>query len=352
MSMNTIYGCPARPLDDVSFGHALDARGLSSLAAIERFEADPAPLLSLFYAGNGLLVVKGLQDMAERAELLLRMSRLFGPEVENYRETITTDNFFHDSIDEILVLSNLPPCSFEPPPIPVPARTEDGGLPSRFPHRRGWHTDQSYRRPPPDVSLLLGVTCPPKSQGQTLYADCITAYDSLPRTVKIRIVELIGVHAMRGTGRSEHEVRADMPLKSLLPHQMPQRHPLVRTHPVTGKQTLYLCDGGQMDFVLGPFIGLAPGLGNEGATLLHELLEHITKPQHLYVHEWDEGDLVVHDNRNMLHTPTWYDSARHPRLMWRTTVMGNPGEEYQSEAKSWIPARGEKPMEGLEDLEF
>lgn len=352
MPDSTAYAFPILPLRGAAFGCAIDAASIPSAAAVERFESDPRTILSLLYAANGLLVIKGLGDIAEEPELLLRMSRLFGPEVENYRETLTTDNFFHDSVDEILVLSNLPPCSFEPPARPEPAVDEHGNLPVRFPHRRGWHTDQSYRRPPPDVSLLLGVRCPAKGQGQTLYADGMTAYGNLSPTMKDRIADLVGVHALRGTGRTEPEVLAGAPLKSLMPHQMPQSHRLVRTHPITGGQTLYLCDGGQMDFVTGPIVGLAPGPGNEGAALLYTLLEHITEPRHVYVHEWDEGDLVIHDNRNMIHTPTWYDSARYPRVMWRTTVMGNPGREYGGAAKSWIPADGGKPMAGLEDLEF
>ena len=352
MTESSAYRFPVRPLDGTTFGHAIDTGGVAAGVAVERFESDPRALLSLFYAGHGLLIVKGLRGVAVEPELLVRISRLFGPEVENYRETLTTENFFHDSVDEILVLSNLPPCSFEPPPRPQPALTEDGGLPIRFPHRRGWHTDQSYRRPPPDVSLLLGVRCPAKGQGQTLYADCVTAYENLPIPMKTRIADLVGVHAMRGTGRTEPEVRAGARLKSLMPHQMPQSHRLVREHPITARRALYLCDGGQMDFVIGPFVGLESGPRGAGARLLRALLEHVTQPRHVYVHEWDEGDLVIHDNRSMLHTPTWYDSARFPRVMWRTTVAGDPGAEYAIGTKSWLPSDGMRPMAGLEDLEF
>lgn len=348
----TIYSLTVRPLHGVRFGFQLDMRHSLVADAVDAFERDPAPLLDLFYAGNGLLVLKGLADIAHNPELLVKISRLFGPEVENYRTTITTDNFFHDSVDEILVLSNMPPCNYEPPPRTDPPYTEAGGPVIRFPQRRGWHTDQSYRRPPPDVSLLLGLACPPRDQGQTLYADCISAYEHLPLALKRRLRELEGVHALRFTGRTGQEVKAGAPLRELQPNQMPQRHRVVREHPVSGRSTLYLCDDTQMDFVTGPFIGMAPGPEGEGARLLDQLLEHITDPRFVYVHEWDEGDLVIHDNRNMLHTATWYDSASHPRLMWRTTVMGNPGVEYTGDARSWVPRDGHEPMRGLEDLEF
>lgn len=67
------------------------------------------------------------------------------------------------------------------------------------------------------------------------------------------------------------------------------------------------------------------------------------------MHKWQQGDLLIGDNRCLLHAATWYDAKTHDRLMWRTTVMGNPGDEYAGEAKSWIPAEGVKVMQGMED---
>ena len=64
----------------------------------------------------------------------------------------------HPEIPEILMVSNIPPADRKPPPQPDPPRKTDGSIPIQFPHRRGWHTDQSYRRPPPDISLLLRGT--------------------------------------------------------------------------------------------------------------------------------------------------------------------------------------------------
>ncbi|MFC7542956.1 TauD/TfdA family dioxygenase [Siccirubricoccus deserti] len=58
----------------------------------------------------------------------------------------------------------------------------------------------------------------------------------------------------------------------------------------------------------------------------------------VYVHEWTRGDLVVWDNRCTVHAATWFDAARERRLMWRTTVSGNPGAAYAGERKSWIAA--------------
>ncbi len=97
-----------------------------------------------------------------------------------------------------------------------------------------------------------------------------------------------------------------------------------------------------------PFVGMPPGPDGEAAEWLHALMAHYTRPEFVYVHDWDEGDLVIYDNRSMVHSATWYDAAKHQRLMWRTTVRGNPGPEYAGEKRSWIPESGARPMAGLD----
>ncbi len=352
MLPTSLFDLQCMPLANVDFGFSLELGELDLIKFLENLESKPEQLLEEFYAHHGLMVLRGFGSIGDQPEILVRISKLFGPEVENYRSTITTNQFFHDSVDHILVLSNRPPCNFEPPKKPIPAVTADGGLPISHPHRTGWHTDQSYRRPPPDISLLLGLVCPPPNQAQTLYADGISAYRALPDKLKQKIENLEGIHALRWTGRTESEVRAGDPVKTLLQHQKPQRHPVVRKHPNTGQSTLYLCDQGQMDFLDGPFADMEPGVDGEGAALLYDLMKYLTAPMHVYTHNWCAGDLAIHDNRNMIHTGTWYDSPRYSRLMWRTTVMGNPGKHYANEPCSWIPVKGVKTMQGLEDLEF
>ena len=74
--------------------------------------------------------------------------------------------------------------------------------------------------------------------------------------------------------------------------------------------------------------------------LLQALQEkiRILRVKFVYAHEWDEGDLVIYDNRTTLHAATWFDAEKHGRLMWRTTISGNPGAEYEGERKSWLAA--------------
>ena len=328
---------PASPLPAARFGGCLRPT-IDAGAFVQAAEAEPGALPTALAACGGLLLIQGMGAMVDDPDLLLRLSRVFGPEVENYRHTLTPLNMVHPAVPEIFIVSNTPPVDRAPPPLPEPRLTADGKFPTQFPQRRGWHTDQSYRRPPPDISLFLAVLPVPRDQGQTLFADGAAAYDALPAEVKQQIDALEGLHAQSSNGRSFKAVRAGEVPRPLLPHQRPQRQPVVRVHPVTGRRALYLCEYGQMDWVDGPFVGMEPGPDGEGAALLHRLMAHLTHPDFVYVHEWDPGDLVVWDNRCLVHAASWFDAAREARVMWRTTVSGNPGPAYDGEAKSWIAA--------------
>ena len=315
--------------------------GMSGRAATASFEKNPQPLLDALYASGGFLLMPQMMDILDEPTLMVRLSQLFGREVENNLKTYTAENKtlfnIHEQVPEIILVTNAPPINSQPMTRPEPPLTADGKFPTRFPHRKGWHTDQSFRRPPPDFSLFIAVQPTPKGQGQTLFADGTGAYASLPVHLKKRIEGLEGLHALPGNGRSEKAVREGQPPKPLLPHQRSQKHPLVRVHPVTGKPALYMCESGQMDWVDGPIVGMTPGPDGDGAKLVYELMRHITQDEYVYVHDWTKGELVIYDNRNLLHAPSWYEADKYIRIMWRTTVMGNAGPEYAGEKPSWIP---------------
>ena len=301
-------------------------------------EAEPEALPAALCEAHGLLVLKGLGAISGDPGLLLRLSRPFGKEVENYRETTNLTHLVHPEVPQIYVISNLPPMRRAPPAPPSPPRLADGGLPVRFPHRWGWHTDQSFRRPPPDISLFYAVKPAPKGQGQTLYADGLRAWEALPARLKEKVENLEGLHVAPFRGHGEDDVRAGRPPLELNEKDGPQPQPVVRVHPVTGRKALYLCERGQMDWIDGPFVGMEPGVDGEGARLLYELMEHYTQPAFVHVHEWEEGDFVIHDNRCTIHCATWFDAQRYGRVMWRTTVWGNPGPLYEGERRSWEAA--------------
>jgi taurine dioxygenase len=327
-----------KPLPGAHFGGRLSL-ATGAHRTVEAAEHDPTALPRALADSGGLLLLQGMQAMADEPDLLLRLSRIFGTEVENYRENLTPPNMVHPTVPEIFVVSNVPPVSRMPPRRPDPPLTADGGFPTQFPHRRGWHTDQSYRRPPPDISLFLAVTPVRRDQGQTLFADGAAAYDALPTGLKAKIDGLDGIHVQNSAGRNYNAVLAGETPRDLRPHERPQRQPVVRVHPVTGRRALYLCEGGQMDWVDGPFAGMQPGPHGDGAELLHALMTHLTRPEFIYVHEWTRGDLIVWDNRCLVHAATWFDTETESRVMWRTTVSGNPGPIYAGETKSWIAAQ-------------
>jgi len=328
-----------RPLPGATFGSIVSPEdGGNAHAAIAAAEAEPEFLLQALVDGDGLMLLKGMDDISEDPSLLVRLSQFFGPEVEDYRRTLTREEAIHGGTPEIMLVQSVPPTNRKPPPIPDPPLTKDGLIPVQYPHRRGWHTDQSYRRPPPDISLFYAVVPVPKGQGQTMFANGTAAYAALSPARKARIEGVMGLHVQPGSGRSRDAARAGETPRPLAPHERSQAQPLVRIHPVSGKPALYMCEYGQMDWVDGPIVGLEPGPDGEGGRLLDELMSHMTQRRFVYVHDWDAGDIVIWDNRCLIHTATWFDINAHERVMWRTTVHGNPGAFYAGETKSWIPA--------------
>jgi taurine dioxygenase len=320
----------ASPLPGAAFGATLRiARPLS--------QHMPDGLTEALADAGGLLLIPGLDEIARDPRLLVDLSLRFGPEVEDYRYLLTSQNVVHQAVPEIFMVTNMVP-NFRPPPKrPDPPLTADGRFPVQYPQRNGWHTDQSYRRPPPDISLFFAVNPVARERGQTLFANGALAYDALPADLKARVDNLQGLHAQPGSGRGRGDAEAGKTPRAFAAHERSQPQPVVRIHPVTGRKALYLCERGQMDWFDGPFVGMQPGPSGDGARLLDELMAHYTRPEFIYVHEWTQGDVLVWDNRCLIHTATWYDAEKEQRMMWRTTVRGNPGPLYAGEERSWVP---------------
>ena len=336
--MNSRFDVTA-PLPGVTFGATVRlAKGSGAVALAEAMEAEPAAMADILGKAGGLLLIQGLHEISARPDLLVRLSRVFGPEVEDYRHTLTDLTSVHTAVPEIMLVSNMEPVKRMPPKRPDPPFTPDGKLPLQYPQRIGWHTDQCYRRPPPDISLFYAVTPAAKDTGQTLFANGALAYDALSQALKARVDTLEGLHAQPGTGRSRTAALTGVRPPPPPLHKRSQRQPVARVHPVTGRRALYLCEAGQMDWFDGPFVGLEPGPHGAGAKLLDELMSHLTRPDFVYAHEWTQADMLVWDNRCLVHAATWYDAEREGRMMWRTTVHGNPGAAYAGESKSWLPA--------------
>jgi taurine dioxygenase len=174
-----------------------------------------------------------------------------------------------------------------------------------------WHTDMSYLPLPPKMSLLYALEVPP-SGGETGFCTLYGAYDSLPAALKHRIDGMQIKHD--GTYNSGGYLRQGVTATDD-PRRSPGAvHPLVCTHPETGRRALYL--GRRRNAYL-------PGLSlDESEALLDALWQHATRPALAWYHDWRVGDLVMWDNRCTLHRR----NAFHPgtrRVMHRTQVQGD-----------------------------
>lgn len=172
---------------------------------------------------------------------------------------------------------------------------------------RLWHSDSSYQRPAAKFSMLRAVTVPPWG-GETEFADCRAAYDALPDVLRAESDDRFAehwVHHSRSTLGWEptaEEIRGAM---------NPVRWPLVRVHAGSGRKTLYI--GAHARRVIGMPLPA-------GRILLRDLQEHTTQPSFVYRHVWQPGDLVLWDNRAVMHRGCRYD-LRQIRDMRRTTVL-------------------------------
>jgi alpha-ketoglutarate-dependent 2,4-dichlorophenoxyacetate dioxygenase len=172
-----------------------------------------------------------------------------------------------------------------------------------------WHSDSSFRAVPAKYSLLSGRTVV-DAGGNTEFADMRRAYAALDSATKAEIEDLVCEHSLlysRGTlgftELSEEEKRMFKPV----------RQRLVRTHPVTGRKSLYLSSH------IGTIIGWPMP---EARALIRDLTEHATQPRFTYAHRWRQYDLVMWDNRSTMHRVRRFDETQ-VRDMRRTTVAGD-----------------------------
>lgn len=179
----------------------------------------------------------------------------------------------------------------------------------------GWHTDHSYDAAPAMGSVLLAVELPPAG-GDTLFADMYAAYDALPDDMKARLVGLTARHASAHVfGEGGAYAQADRPEMAGYSDTPEAVHPVVITHPGSGRKALYVNPGFTREIV-----GLP---ADESRTLLDTLFAHAIKPQFVYRYRWRRGSMAIWDNRC-----TWHyaknDYHGHRRLMHRITLDGVP----------------------------
>ena len=179
-----------------------------------------------------------------------------------------------------------------------------------------WHSDSSFRATPAKYSILSGRVVS-ASGGNTEFADMRAAYDALDEAAKHEVEDLVCEHSLIYS-------RGILGFDDLSPEERatfnPVRQRLVRTHPVTGRRSLFLSSHA------GSIVGWPMP---EARAFLRDLTEHATSPRFVYVHRWHPHDLVMWDNRQTMHRVRRFDATQ-VRDMRRTTVAGD-GPTYIEE---------------------
>jgi taurine dioxygenase len=174
-----------------------------------------------------------------------------------------------------------------------------------------WHTDMSYNREPPSASALYALEVPPAG-GDTGFANMYTAYDTLPEALRHQVEGRLCRHD--STYNSAGELRRGFAEVSD-PREAPGAdHPIVRTHPVTGRKALFL--GRRRNAYIQ---GMAL---DESERLLDALWAHATRPELTWYQQWRVGDLVLWDNRCVMHRRDEFD-PKSRRLMHRSQIKGD-----------------------------
>ena len=173
-----------------------------------------------------------------------------------------------------------------------------------------WHTDKSYHAVPSLLTMLHAVETPSEG-GDTQFANMHMAWDSLDRETQEEVSDLCAIHSWEANRRNTKQSPATDIQKRERP---PVRHPVVRSHPVTGRKALYL----------GIHTSHIDGMPKEeGHAFLNRLLRRATKADFIYTHKWLKGDLVLWDNRCLLHRAVAnFDMESERRVLHRTVVKG------------------------------
>jgi len=188
-----------------------------------------------------------------------------------------------------------------------------------------WHTDSSFKPVPAHSSALSGREVPPVG-GETEFVSMRHAYATLPDETRRLLHGRVVVHSILYSRSTIAKGLFDPDQEKGLP---PVRQALIRPNPVNGRPSIYV----------GSHAWYVEGMGyDESRRLLDDLLAHTTQPDHVYQHRWRQWDLVMWDNRCVLHRGRPWDAANYRRVMRRTTVAGDgPTAEppYAARTAAW-----------------
>ena len=180
-----------------------------------------------------------------------------------------------------------------------------------------WHSDMSYTPTPPRCTMLYAIEVPHDEDGvplgETMFASAVDAYDALPDKTKERIEDLRAIHSFSAKKRG---VKKAVELsQEQIDKNPPVAHPIVRTHPATGRKAIYV--------TADECIGIEDMDDDQALPFLRELSEHVVKPDFQFTHEWRVGDLLMWDNCAVQHVAVRNYEWPQRRMMHRVTVGGS-----------------------------
>lgn len=275
-----------------------DVRPLSPALGVEIVGVDfaktiEAPLFAALYEAfnqHKVLLFRGQEVPPGRQ---VELARLFG-EVQ-----VHVMNQYHTGgYPELYRLSNL---------------DENGNPSGKHPDKgtMAWHTDGSWQRRT-GLATILFAEILPNVGGNTRWADMVGAYDALDATWKARLANLRAIHNLDFSRNRRH---GEDPMTEEQKRKVPPvDHPVIRTHPDTGRKCIYLGDHAES------IVGMEYGAGR---ALIEEVNAMAIKPDLVYEHRWQPRDLMIWDNRSTLHQAMPYDEAHERRVIRRCTVIGD-----------------------------
>ena len=248
---------------------------------------------------DSVLVLRGM-DLTDAEQI--KLSKHFGPLEKTKTGTLGTGS-------ELVILTNL---DANGQLVPESHKQWLEGLGNQL-----WHTDSSFK-PVPALASLLSARQIPAQGGQTQFVSTRHAYKTLPTDLREAVEEKIGTHdyaysrsLISDTLMTEAE-RIELP---------PVKHPLVRRHPITGERGIYI----------GSHLASIEGMpADQSRALIDELQAHATRDEAIYTHHWRTGDLVIWDNRFVLHRGE--------------TLPVTAGSHDGAHNSRWLPTRSVKPL--------
>jgi taurine dioxygenase len=250
-----------------------------------------------------------IRDQNPSREEFAAFSKRFGAPQVNVRQKVKFVDFqerIRSEIPEVSLISNVIENG-------KPVGSQDAG--------RYWHSDLCYLQRPSKATLLHALEVPEKDGvvlGATRFADVAAAYDALSEELKTRLDGLTAANSFRAMWKrkavdfGKRQLLSDDELSAYPEDAV---HPIARTHPITGRKCLFVCDG-----YTSHIVGLAE---QESDELLENLYAHIVKRGFQYRHEWRQGDLLMWDNCTVQHKASFDYALPQRRMMQRCTIEGS-----------------------------